>query len=589
MKRTYKNILMLIILLIIITSIGLTIYYGSKSINANTLAPDMGSFSGELNTPPDMNSDAKFEKGDMPSMEDGTALEKPDGDKMTDNNMDDNINNFEGNMPNNMDTNSQSLAITYYILFGVESLLLSITIMYLILSSFNKKTLKETFNSGDKVLILILSIIILTPALMFAEVMGVKNININTNSSNINDISNSSSDVSYSSLNEINEDTTISSGDYTSDNSDENALLIKGNIAVTLENISVSKTGDSDGGDNTSFYGNNSAILACEKANVVIRDITVTTNATGANGVFAYGGYASTNNTSSDGTTITISNSEITTYKDNSGGIMVTGGGIINANNLTVTTSGISSAAIRSDRGGGVITVDEGTYKTTGAGSPTIYSTADITVKNANLIATSAEGIIIEGKNSVTIESSILTDSNTKLNGQSTTYKNIFLYQSVSGDASEGTSEFTAKNSTITTNNGDFLYVTNTSAIINLENNTFIHNDANGYFLRIQKDSWGSSGSNGGKVTLNLTNQNAEGRIYVDEISSLEMNLTTANYEGSLNSENIDTDITLTLDSSSTLKLTSDTYITTLNNEDSTNGNIDFNGYKLYVNGVAIN
>ena len=48
-------------------------------------------------------------------------------------------------------------------------------------------------------------------------------------------------------------------------------------------------------------------------------------------------------------------------------------------------------------------------------------------------------------------------------------------------------------------------------------------------------------------------------------------------------------DINLTLDNSSQIKLTGDSYITSFDNEDSSNSNIDFNGYKLYVNGVAIN
>lgn len=165
----------------------------------------------------------------------------------------------------------------------------------------------------------------------------------------------------------------------------------------------------------------------------------------GANGVFSYGGSATTNNSINDGTTINISNSKITTSKDNSGGIMAIGGGIINASNLEINTSGTSSAAIRSDRGGGTINVDGGSYTTNGIGSPSIYSTANITVSNAKLISNLSEGIVIEGKNSVTINNCNLEDSNTKLNGKSTTYKNIFLYQSMSGDASLGSAEFTSK------------------------------------------------------------------------------------------------------------------------------------------------
>lgn len=207
----------------------------------------------------------------------------------------------------------------------------------------------------------------------------------------------------------------------------------------------------------------------------------------------AMDGQATTNNSSSDGTNITISDSTITTQNDNSGGIMTTGGGTMKAYNLTVNTSGISSAAIRTDRGGGTVTVDGGTYATTGQGSPAIYSTANITVSNATLISKASEGIVIEGKNSVTINNCNLTDSNTKLNGQSTTYKNIFLYQSMSGDAADGNSEFTASNSTIVTNKGDSFYITNTAATINLSNNTIINNDSEGNFLRAQKDSWGNA------------------------------------------------------------------------------------------------
>ena len=301
--------------------------------------------------------------------------------------------------------------------------------------------------------------------------------------------------------------------------------------------------------------------------------------------MFSYGGSATTNNTSRDGTTVNISNSTITTYKDNSGGIMTTGGGTTNATNLTITTEGTSSAAIRSDRGGGTVSVNKGTYKTTGKGSPTIYSTANITVKNATLISTVSEGVVIEGKNSVTLDNVNLTDTNNALNGQSTTYKNIFLYQSMSGDATDGTATFKSSNSKIVTNKGDSFYVTNTFAVITLENNTIINNDSEGNFLRIQADSWGTKGSNGGDVTLNLTKQKVEGNIVVDSISNLTMNIkNNSSFKGMINTDN-QGEVNIVLDKSSTLTLTGNTYITSLTNSDTSNSNINLNGYKLYING----
>ncbi len=431
--------------------------------------------------------------------------------------------------------------------------------------------------------ILLITLCILIP-------FTAKSINGKNNSTNNSGMpGGQNSNISYSAGTEITKDTTITSGEYESSKADENVILVSGNIKAGLSNINVNKTGDSDGGDNTSFYGINSAILAKDGVTLTLKNITIETNATGANGVFSYGGSATTNNSNSDETTINISDSKIITKKDNSGGIMTTGGGITNANNLTIETSGISSAAIRSDRGGGTVNIDGGTYKTTGQGSPSIYSTADITVKNAKLIATASEGIVIEGKNKVTIENVNLDDTNNKLNGQSTTYKNIFLYQSMSGDADNGMSEFTAKNSKITTNKGDTLYITNTTSKINLTNNTIINNDSTGNFLRAKADSWGNSNSNGGIVTLIMNNQKAEGNIVIDSVSTLDMTMNSSTYIGTINRDNTAKTIKLKLDKNSKVKLMGDSYITSLENNDSSNSNIDFNGYKLFVSGQSIN
>ena len=432
-------------------------------------------------------------------------------------------------------------------------------------------------------IIVIVSLVLILGMLWYLIISS----NTSNNSSNNNRPGmNNNSETSYSAVKEITENENIASGEYKSSNADENAILIRGNIKSTLSNITVNKTGDSDGGDSTSFYGTNSGIVAKDGANVTIKNATITTDATGANGVFSYGGTSTTSASNGDGTTISISDSKITTNKDNSGGIMTTGGGIMNATNLIINTAGTSSAAIRSDKGGGTVIVNKGTYTTTGKGSPVVYSTADITVKNATLVSEASEGLIIEGKNKITIENVKLTDTNNTLNGQSTTYKNIFIYQSMSGDADTGTAEFSSKNSTIVTNKGDSIYVTNTKSSITLENNEIINNDSTGNFLRIQKDSWGKSGSNGGDVDLILINQKVNGNIVVDSISNLSMKLTkSSSYEGTINNSNEAKEIKLVLDSSSKIKLTGDSYVSELVDEDTTYSNIDLNGYKLYVGG----
>ena len=47
-------------------------------------------------------------------------------------------------------------------------------------------------------------------------------------------------------------------------------------------------------------------------------------------------------------------------------------------------------------------------------------------------------------------------------------------------------------------------------------------------------------------------------------------------------------EISLTLDKTSSITLTGNTYINSLTNADKTNSNINLNGYKLYVNGVEL-
>lgn len=593
MKPKIKNIILIILIVCIFIAGVFTANLAKKSISNNSEVKNE-----ERQNPPDGMGNSNEPNNSNNGSNDNTQnnTEKSDEEQNPNSNMAPPSDMSSGNTPPNnmegmMNKNSSDVSCVYYILLSLEAVSFSILITYLIMSSFNKKNMKETFKNGDKITIFILTVIVLSASYMLLNMIYIKSLNNSSNSNNnVPGDTNNSSSVTYSASTKITEDASLSDKNYSSSKEDNNAVLIVGDIDVSLKDITISKTGDSSSGDNTSFYGMNSALLAKDKAKLTISNANITTNATGANGVFSYGGSATTNNSSGDGTTVTISDSTITTKKDNSGGIMTTGGGITNANNLTINTYGVSSAAIRTDRGGGTVIVNKGTYQTYGAGSPSIYSTADITVNNAKLISNSSEGIVIEGKNKVTIKNTELIDTNNKLNGKSTTYKNIFLYQSMSGDAKEGTSEFTSENSTIATNKGDSFYVTNTYAVINLTNNEIINNDSDSSFLKVQKDSWGNSGSNGGNVTLNLNKQTVLGNIVVDSISTLEMNINNGSYyEGTINNSNTAKRIDLKLDSTSKIKLTSDCYVSSLTNDIKDNSNIDFNGYKLYVNEKSVN
>jgi hypothetical protein len=320
---------------------------------------------------------------------------------------------------------------------------------------------------------------------------------------------------------------------------------------------------------------------------------TITSDASGANGVFCYGGNGGRNGADGDGTTVIIRNTTIVTTGSGSGGIMTTGGGTTYAYDLDVTTSGQSSAAIRTDRGGGTVSVDGGTYTSNGLGSPAIYSTADVSVANATLVSNLSEGVCIEGKNSITLTNCNMTANNTKCNGNATFFDTIMIYQSMSGDADSGTSSFTMTGGSLTSKSGHVFHVTNTNAIITLNGVTISNEDSDNILLSVCDDGWSGAGN---VATLNASAQKLIGAIKVGDNSTLTMSLKNGssfmgyvdgkitNAAGTTVSTEAGT-VSVTLDSSSTWTLTGDSYVTEFNGDAS---QIISNGYTLYVNGIAL-
>ena len=345
----------------------------------------------------------------------------------------------------------------------------------------------------------------------------------------------------------ITEDGTYSSTSYSSTGDDENALRVDG-ATVTLDSVTVDKSaGSSSNTEDGDFYG--------------------------------------------AGTTVNVSDSTITTTADNSGGIQTTGGGTTNATNLTVNTSGNSAAAIRSDRGGGTVVVDKGTYTSNGYNSPAVYSTADITVSNATLTANNSEAFVIEGKNSIKLNNCDVSGNMSSTEGSSSdeNVHNVMIYQSMSGDAEVGASEFDMTGGSLTGNNGDMFYITNTHSIINLSNVDITNKNADAYLMCVTGNSaargWGKAGANGAQVEFTASNQTLNGDIAVDTVSTLNMTLTdSSDFTGTINiidnAQNgtaVDNNAVVTIDSDSTWTLTGNCTVTSLEN----NGTINFNGHTI--------
>ena len=325
----------------------------------------------------------------------------------------------------------------------------------------------------------------------------------------------------------------------------------KGTTIVTENKSIAHESMTNTTADQNAFIGKNKAVIDIENS---------------SNAVFATG----------EGSVINVENTNIHTKSDSSRGLDATYKGTVNGKNLTITTEGAHSATLATDRGGGTITAEAAKLTTSGEGSPVIYSTGNIIVNNVNGIANNSEIGVVEGKNSITLTNSNVTGY--KDNG-------FMLYQSFSGDAENGIARLKAENNTLTTHaTGAFLYVNNTTAEVDLSNNAISMPNTSTLVKAAADSRWGKTGENGGHLTLRTSNQELSGNILADSISTIALDMTNgSSLVGAVNTDNTAKEVTVKLSKDSNWILTGDSYVKSLNNEDTTGSNIHLNGYKLVV------
>lgn len=364
----------------------------------------------------------------------------------------------------------------------------------------------------------------------------------------------------------VTENKSIAHESMTNTTADQNAFIGKNKAVIDIENSVFDKTGDTTSDDNSNFRGQNAVVLGIEGSQINIKGSNITSNSKGSNAVFATG----------EGSVINVENTNIHTKSDSSRGLDATYKGTVNGKNLTITTEGAHSATLATDRGEGTINAEAAKLTTSGEGSPVIYSTGNIIVNNVNGIANNSEIGVVEGKNSITLTNSNVTGY--KDNG-------FMLYQSFSGDAESGIARLKAENNTLTTHaTGAFLYVNNTTAEVDLSNNAISMPNTSTLVKAVADSRWGKTGENGGHLTLRTSNQELSGNIMADSISTIALDMTNgSSLVGAVNTDNAAKEVTVKLSKDSNWILTGDSYVKSLNNEDSTGSNIHLNGYKLVV------
>jgi len=378
-------------------------------------------------------------------------------------------------------------------------------------------------------------------------------------------------------------DAKLDNTEVTSTEADHSAVLATGGT-VAISYCTLTNPKDASSTDDASFYGVNAVMCAQPKdrtnGTAVINSLhnKITGSGLGSNGIFAYG-KAEINSTFDN----------ITETGGNSRGIMASGGGKINVYQDTVVTKNGSSSCIATDRGGGEINIDGGLYTCYGANSAGLYSTGNINARNATFVSNGGEMMVIEGTNFINATDCHFTSNFDKWG--------VLLYQSFSGDAEEGDrATLSMKGGSLTyngrktgmfynTNNRDSLYLNNVK-IVN-KSDTIIN---------VKKGGWGNrdNASRGGTLAVRCDNQTLKGVVAVDKDSKATLHFGEGSkFEGSINPDNTAKEVSFTLDATSKISLTENSYVNgviTLDKEYAANAqipNIVGNGHNIFYSPEA--
>lgn len=606
MKKKSSVIISVICIIVSLGSISGTLYY-AKNHNTSSMMQQTGG------TPPSMPNQGDNSQNNESNQQDSSQNNQSSNDQSNSQNQDSNDqtnknstgqapnnqqdfpeqsnsqptmpeqnqqnNNQPGQMNQEMTLSSQSLTTLQIVIISISVLVFMLAITYLIMSKFGSRTLAETFYGAKPTAIYAVINVIGTILLVCALVLSSNALLFNNSSA-----TNNTSQITTEGVVDVSDSQELSNKTLSATSSDESAIVVNDGGSLNATGLTISKSGDSSNTENSEFYGLNAAVLVQKESEATIKNTTIKTSATGANAIFSTG----------ENATLNVSNTKITTTGDSSRGLDATYGGTINANKVTITTSGQHCAAVATDRGEGTVTVKNSILNTNGKGSPCVYSTGTISVSDSKGTATNSSCSVIEGKNSITLNNTKLTSYGVGRVDDGIDNCGVMIYQSMSGDASEGTGTFSATDSTLTISKkskayetSPMFFITNTDAVINLENTKLNYGSNQLVTVSGNDGEWGSQGSNGGNLTLNATNQTLNGNISVDNISTASFILKSSTLTSTINSENNAKEVNLSLDSSSKWVVTGDSYVTTLTLENNDLSLIEDHGYTIYYDASA--
>lgn len=335
---------------------------------------------------------------------------------------------------------------------------------------------------------------------------------------------------------------------YDASTTDMSGVYVTNSGVFTLTGSTITTTGETSDVVKSSKYGLNAGVLADSASTITISNSSVTTAGTGANGLFSTG----------SGSSIEMSNGTIKTTGQYAHGADATYSGSIKLSDVTVTTTGDYSPVIATDYGSGTVSVEGGIISASGAMSAGIFSTGVVTVANASVLSSAYYGALLDRDGTITLNNTSLTGAKSGL----------ILYNSTS-DTYAATA--TINGGSLVAQGGDAFLVSGTTASISVKGAATL-TASTGFIV---------NAVNSGIASFTADGETLTGSLISDSTSSISATLkNSTTLSGYIKSA------ALTLDSTSIWSVTATSHLTGLTETAGTSvdtlANIHSNGRNVY-------
>jgi len=351
---------------------------------------------------------------------------------------------------------------------------------------------------------------------------------------------------------------------FVTEKMDQSVALIRKDASLEANKAVFKKMGGDVSSENYSInFGLNSAIaLVGTNASLTLNNSGIRTESLGSNGVFL----------AAEGAKAVLKNLTVMTTSNGASGLFIRSNGSISAKEVEITTMGAYSPALTVNVGS--LTLSGGVLKTYGGGSPGIFSSGTVVVEDLIVNSEGSPCAVIDGKYRIQLK-------NTALNmGMK---KAVLLYQSNEDSAQPGSSNFSMTGGSLDAQTGMLFYSTNTQYEVLLSGVSILNSSKNTVLLKAASDKWGRKNSNGAQGVIHLNQQEIEGNVECDKLSSCSLVLADhTSWVGAANVKNLAKNVAVTLDETSTWTLTASCYVHEFSDERADLSNIISDGNTLF-------